>query len=92
MGKKVDLNEFTIAMNTYSAIVSSLGRQIQALENAGKTARSAISGEEEAIQSLYRAIEKSQSNVNFQMQQLNGIIRKIEDENEYYVKALGILE
>lgn len=92
MTARVDLNEFTKAVNALDRIVGSLSKQIDELTGAGEQMRSAIAGDLADIQTLYRSIDSAQQQVQSNVKQIKGVIKLIEQEHEHYIKVLRPME
>ena len=92
MVARVDLNEFTKAVNALDQIVGSLSKQIGELSDAGTQMRSAITGDLTDIQALYTSIDSAQQMVQQDVRQIKGVITLIEQEHEHYIKVLRPLE
>ena len=88
MAARVDLNEFTKAVNSLDGIVSSLNTQLKELTDAGSQLRSAITGDLRDIQTLYQSVDMAQQQVQNNMKQIQGVINLIKQEHEHYIKVL----
>lgn len=92
MAARVDLNEFTKAVNSLDSIVTALSKQISELSDAGSQIHSAITGDLEDIQTLYHSVDVVQQHVQNNIQQIKGVINLIEQEHEHYVAVLRPLD